>query len=176
MTHLTSSPSSPLPSTTPTAVSSPAHSNLDLTRFNSPQHDSTRADLSYPFETTNVNPVGQLNEYRARSPTGLIPERYLETIASRTSEQTHTRTVIDVEKGGKTKESKGFQFVTWKVDDPEDPRNWSNLYRWCTSSCLLIITPKLADRQYQQILPLYARSPSYKWHSQVLSLLVISRG
>lgn len=145
MTHLTSSPSSPLPSTTPTAFSSPAQSNLDLTRFNSPQHDSTRADLSYPFETTNINPVGHISEYRARSPTGLIPERYLEPIASRTSAQTHTRTVTDVEKGGKTKESKGFQFVTWKVDDPEDPRNWSDLYRWCTSSCFPTFTRKVAD-------------------------------
>lgn len=148
MTHHHSDPSSPLPSTTPTAVSSPTHSNLDLnlTRYNSPHHDPTRADLSYPFETSQINPVGHISEYRATSPTGLIPERILEPIASRTSALTRTRTVTDVEKGGKTGESKGFQFVTWKEDDPEDPRNWSNLYRWCTSFCFPTVPYKCADR------------------------------
>lgn len=135
MTRSPSSPSSPLPSATPTAVPSPVQSNLDLTRLNSPQHDPTRADLSYPYETDTINPVGRINEYRATSPTGLAPaERFLKPIASRTTAHTHTQTVTDVEKGEKGKDAKGWQFVTWKENDPEDPRTWSNLYRWCTSS------------------------------------------
>lgn len=148
MSHHPSSPSSPLPSTTPTAFSSPTHSNLDLdlTRYNSPQHDPTRADLSYPFETSQVNPVGHISEYRATSPTGLIPERVLEPIASRTLTLTRTRTVTDVEKGGKTTEPKGgFKFVVWKENDPEDPRNWSKLYRWCTSFRCSAVKCKCAD-------------------------------
>lgn len=36
--------------------------------------------------------------------------------------------MIDPEKANRVKD---VLLVTWLEDDPEDPRNWSTLWRWC---------------------------------------------
>lgn len=91
-----------------------------------PTHDSERVDLSFPSQTTDVARAGFTDEYRATTRTGLIrADTALRPIPSRAS-ATPTVLVGDVEKN----RLKDVRFVTWRDSDPEDPRNWSNAYRW----------------------------------------------
>lgn len=83
-------------------------------------HVPTNPDPSYPSGTTEVERVGMTDEYRVASPTGLtaLPAATAEAISKLT----------DLEKG---RDLKDVELVVWKENDPEDPRNWSKLYRWC---------------------------------------------
>jgi multidrug resistance protein len=70
-------------------------------------------------------------EYTVETSTGLVPEKTLEQIRSRTSTsftKAHTPNEVDtdLEKGGKGP----TEFVTFTIDDPEHPYNWSRAYRW----------------------------------------------
>ncbi|KAI5288395.1 hypothetical protein KEM54_005239 [Ascosphaera aggregata] len=58
--------------------------------------------------TRQVNSDANLNEYLQETPSGLIPKR--------------TKT-----KDGKEEE---WELVTWKQNDPENPRNWSKARKW----------------------------------------------
>lgn len=100
-----------------------------------PTHDSGRADLSFPAQTTDVAQAGYTDEYRATTRTGLIrADAALRPIPSRVS-ATPTA-LLDAEKT----HLKDYQLVTWKEGDPEDPRNWSKTYRWyITAVCALSV-------------------------------------
>ena len=102
---------------------------LTLTRTRSHQsHDETRPDLSFPFSTTDRERGGYTNEYRAVSDTGYVPaDLALRPVPSRVYRL--PQALADPEKAAALKQMK---LVTWKEDDPEDPRNWSTTYRWCT--------------------------------------------
>ena len=90
-------------------------------------HDSRRPDISFPYETTDINRGGLTDEYRAVTEAGFVPaDTALRPIPSRLPQT--PQALRDPEKAQTIKDVK---FVTWKPDDPEDPRNWSNTYRWC---------------------------------------------
>lgn len=91
-------------------------------------HDPERADLSFPSQTTNVQYAGFTDEYRKVTHDGLIPaDLALRPIPTHV---THVPAALgDSEKAVKLHD---VQLVTWKEDDPEDPRQWSAAYRWCS--------------------------------------------
>ncbi len=111
--------------------------DLTLTRTRTHEsHDEGRPDISFPFGTTDTNRGGFTNEYRAVSHTGFLPaDLALRPVPSHVYRL--PQALADPEKA---RELKQMKLVTWKEGDPEDPRNWSALYRWCTSTFYVIAT------------------------------------
>ncbi|KAJ8521346.1 hypothetical protein ONZ45_g1920 [Pleurotus djamor] len=101
-----------------------------------PSHDPQSPDLSYPEQTTEVEKFGLTGEYRQTSPTGLVPMPF-EVQKGITEQQglppSVTQSSDNLEKGSPT-----IQLVVWKENDPEDPRNWSKLYRWYLTAVFAI--------------------------------------
>ncbi|OSD04427.1 MFS general substrate transporter [Trametes coccinea BRFM310] len=111
--------------------------DLRLTRTRTHEsHDDTRPDLSFPFGTTDLNRGGFTNEYRAVSETGYLPaDLALRPVPSHVYRL--PQALADPEKA---RELKQMKLVTWKEGDPEDPRNWSSLYRWyITAVCAIAV-------------------------------------
>ncbi|KAJ5923367.1 MFS multidrug transporter [Penicillium verhagenii] len=68
-------------------------------------------------------------EYVTETRTGLVPQAALQQLRSHTSSVTHTSNEdqnFDIEKGPK----EPVEYVTFTIDDPENPHNWSRKYRW----------------------------------------------
>ncbi|KAJ7735133.1 MFS general substrate transporter [Mycena maculata] len=98
----------------------------DLERIPSRTHDDWAPDLSFPFQTTDTTEGGFTDEYRVSTKSGFIDARHaLHPVLSRVAETPHA--LSDLEKAEKLTKTK---LVTWKENDPEDPRNWSALWRW----------------------------------------------
>lgn len=89
-------------------------------------------DFNFPEVGRESDPVFP-EEYTLETATGLVPEQTLEQIRSRTSVATSRRRRTsqptipeeDLEKANEPSE-----FVTFTIGDPENPQNWSSLYRW----------------------------------------------
>ena len=80
-------------------------------------------DPNYPDVGREENPVFP-EEYTLETETGLVPEVTLEKIRTeRPPAEAPFRK--ELEKGPKTAE-----FVTFTLHDPDNPHNWSRLYRW----------------------------------------------
>ncbi|TFK56897.1 MFS general substrate transporter [Heliocybe sulcata] len=87
-----------------------------------PSHTTAAPDLSFPYQTTDYLRTGLTNEYREVDPAGVVPlSGALYRAPTKNAGQ------VDVEKARILKD---VQLVVWKVDDQEDPRNWSKAYRW----------------------------------------------
>ncbi|OJZ80266.1 hypothetical protein ASPFODRAFT_53633 [Aspergillus luchuensis CBS 106.47] len=80
-----------------------------------------RLDYNYPDIGRPASPIFP-EEYVLETRTGLVPERTLEQIRTRPS-------TVSPE-GLEEAISKGAEFVTFTVGDPEHPYNWSRWYRW----------------------------------------------
>lgn len=92
-------------------------------------HDPNRADLSFPFATTNTAQGGFTDEYRTVTRTGYMPANTaLRPIPSHVS--VTPPALRDPEKLRTLSHTK---LVTFVPDDPEDPRNNSYAYKWCKS-------------------------------------------
>ncbi|KAI0682794.1 MFS general substrate transporter [Cytidiella melzeri] len=92
-----------------------------------PTHDPNAVDLSFPFQSTNIDEGGFTDEYRVLSKTGFIPaDKALHPIPSHLPN--HTPHVY--EDPEKARALKDVQLVTFVPNDLEDPRNHSKLYRW----------------------------------------------
>ena len=88
-------------------------------------HDPNRADLSFPYQTTDIDEGGFTNEYRSATTTGLIKfQNALRPVPSRLIKGA----LDDPEKA---KRLRDMHLVTWLENDPEDPRNWSKTWKWC---------------------------------------------
>ncbi|KAI0060497.1 MFS general substrate transporter [Artomyces pyxidatus] len=92
-------------------------------------HNEENPDLSFPFSTIDVERAGITDEYREVNKAGTVPlSKELSRARSRiASPRPVPKLLSDPEKASNLKD---VQLVVWKPDDPEDPRNWSNLYRW----------------------------------------------
>lgn len=130
------------PSTTPTLAglddneparqSSPPSSPVIISKpHRAPTHDPNRPDISFPFGTTNIQEGGITDEYRVTSKTGYIAadSNALHPVPTHVSQAPHA--LKDPEKAAELEKVK---LVTWLDNDPEDPRNWSNTYKWCRHS------------------------------------------
>ena len=90
-------------------------------------HDENLPDISFPFITTDINRGGLTNEYRAFTREGYVSaDHALRPIPTHVSDIPGD--LKDPEKAARLRDMK---LVTWLPDDPEDPRNWSNMYKWC---------------------------------------------
>jgi hypothetical protein len=94
----------------------------------------------------NSRPQQQQFESIARTPTQRA--RYLEgedliNLPSRTlgndadleeyTAETATGQILKEVKSNKTGDIERYELVTWKINDPENPKNWSKAYKWwCT--------------------------------------------
>ncbi|WWC90273.1 uncharacterized protein L201_005206 [Kwoniella dendrophila CBS 6074] len=106
-------------------------------------------DLSFPYITTDIDRGGITDEYRTETKKGFIslddPENGLKPIQSRLSTLHGDKFALHNNKGKKDEE-KGEsldkkKLVTWLENDPQNPRNWSNAYRWLITgivSCAVI--------------------------------------
>lgn len=116
-----------------------AYPKLEMDGRTPLSHDGARADLSFPFETTDLERGGMTDEYRIVSRLGMIPaDEALRPIPSRLY---RIPTALRREKGI----LRETQLVTWRENDPEDPRNWSNSYRWCRSSTYSLLRKYISD-------------------------------
>ena len=107
-------------------MAEPNHtSNLDHQH-----HPVTGLDaVNFPANT-EAGPL--TDEYLVRTTSGFISASREEAKVSRHHDQepnSNTTTIVegqsDLEKG-----SQDIKLVTWKIDDPEDPRNWSFGIKW----------------------------------------------
>jgi hypothetical protein len=49
------------------------------------------------------------------------------------TEETTSGQILKEVKSNKTGEVQRYELVTWKINDPENPKNWSKAYKWwCT--------------------------------------------
>ncbi|KAJ6562912.1 major facilitator superfamily domain-containing protein [Mycena sp. CBHHK59/15] len=106
----------------------------ELNRIRSKTHDDRAADLSFPYQTTDVSAGGVTDEYRVSTKSGLMDARSaLHPVLSRVAERPSA--LADPEKAEQLAK---IQLVTWTENDPEDPRNWSAAWRWCKSHITLV--------------------------------------
>lgn len=89
-------------------------------------HDVGLSETPPPVDYNYIDVQSQDNpefpeEYVVETRTGLVPETALQQLRSRPSSQT-----LDVEKGPK----EPVDYVTFTINDPENPHNWSRAYRW----------------------------------------------
>ena len=88
-------------------------------------------DYNYPTVGHDSDPVFP-EEYTLETNTGLVPQKTLEQIRSHGSaSSTQIGTPAnelntDLEKGG----NGPTEFITFTINDPEHPYNWSRAYRW----------------------------------------------
>lgn len=93
-------------------------------------------DYNYPDVGRVTDPVFP-EEYTIETATGLVPEQTLEQVRSRTHTGTRTSAVTGTQapdhaafSGNLEKAPEPMEFVTFTIGDPENPYNWSHLYRW----------------------------------------------
>ncbi|GJP87298.1 hypothetical protein CBS63078_10552 [Aspergillus niger] len=80
-------------------------------------------DVNYPELGRPADPLFP-EEYTVETQTGLVPVRTLERIRS-SATGGRRPSAPTVEKAGKP-----YEFVTFQINDPANPLNWSRLYRW----------------------------------------------
>lgn len=69
--------------------------------------------LNLPSRTLSNN--ARLDEYTQETVDGQIPKRVLSNKSGRIED---------------------YDLVTWKIDDPENPKNWSKAYKWWCTMCV----------------------------------------
>ncbi|ORY35073.1 putative membrane transport protein [Naematelia encephala] len=111
-----------MPHSPPTAEK-PLQREPSQTRHHAP-------DLAFPYLTTATSRGGFTEEYRAETQRGYIsfddPDLGLQRTRSRATTLHRQATLRDTELGDISEK----KLVSWKTDDPENPRNWSTLRRW----------------------------------------------
>ncbi|KAH8895565.1 MFS general substrate transporter [Thozetella sp. PMI_491] len=82
-------------------------------------------DVNYPEVGREEEPIFP-EEYTLETATGVVPEEALQQIRSHASAARRpARSGTELEKATEPRD-----FVTFKFADPENPRNWSNTFRW----------------------------------------------
>lgn len=108
-------------------VSTPYESATNLQDPQLSHHNPNLPDLSFPFQTTNIEQGGFTEEYRTVTRTGFMnADTALRPIPTHVS--VAPLALQDPEKARNLKHTK---LVTFVPNDPEDPRNHSNLWKWC---------------------------------------------
>ena len=92
-------------------------------------HDPNRPDLSFPFQTTNIDQGGFTDEYRMVTKEGYVPAE----LALRPIPSHHSVTPPALRDPEKHRDISDKKLVTFVPDDPEDPRNHPNWFKWCKS-------------------------------------------
>lgn len=115
---------------------SPESGHLSMSRVETREtlHDTGISEVPPTVDYNYIDVEGQDNpefpeEYVVETRTGLVPQEALRQLRSRTSLATQVPSEgrdTDVEKGPK----EPVDYVTFTMGDPENPHNWSRLFRW----------------------------------------------
>lgn len=126
-----------------------------------PTHDSRNPDLAYPVLTTAIShPTG---EYRETTETGIVsgtdlvrqitgaaaPSLHRAPTRQRQQAETTAAVAARVPSASGLSDSdierlEKFQFVTFKTEDREDPRQWSNAFKWYVTAVVAIAVVQVA--------------------------------
>lgn len=100
-----------------------------------PRSDQTHTDASTPMEAIRTTSLGANNH-------GPIPDDYLDLPVREVNDgadlreyitETRTGEIIKPIKSNVTGKTEDWKMVTFTIDDPENPKNWSKAYKWyCT--------------------------------------------
>lgn len=125
----------------PSSSSSSSSKNNDnyddtyLTKQLSPQ--PPYPDVNYPSHREERPEFPE--EYTIETERGLVPQRTLERIRSNAT--TTTSKQGDEEKGP---DERNIEFITFKTNDPDNPHNWSKLYKWYITMVASILVVAVA--------------------------------
>jgi len=66
----------------------------------------------------------------------------IRTLSNEANLEEYTQETIDGQISrihtNKTGKIERYELVTWKVDDPENPKNWSKAYKWWCTMCVAV--------------------------------------
>ncbi|KAK9312381.1 major facilitator superfamily domain-containing protein [Lipomyces starkeyi] len=91
-------------------------------------------DVNFPFSTENEEQAVFPEEYNIETETGLVPVTTLRSLRNATSE---TETIP----GAKQQE---IEYVTFMIDDPENPMNWSTWCKWTVTVLVSVLVIAVA--------------------------------
>lgn len=111
----------------PTSLPTPNESDVHIQDPAKMHHDPNRADLSFPFMTTNIEQGGFTDEYRTVTKEGYVHA----DLALRPIPSHHSDIPGALRDPEKARELSNKKLVTFVPDDPEDPRNLSYWFKWC---------------------------------------------
>lgn len=92
-------------------------------------------DFNYPSIPDGTEPEFP-EEYTLETQTGLVPVASLERVRSRTSALLYSKEESELEKEIDF-EKDSTECVTFTLNDPENPKKWSRLYKWI---CTIIVS------------------------------------
>lgn len=108
--------------------------DVEAQRVDSRAERESRVDVNYPVYTTDAD-VPQFQEYTAETADGLVPLASISS-AQPPVELQRTETVLSraitrmQSELGAELAPDNIEFVTWRLNDPENPRNWSRPRKW----------------------------------------------
>lgn len=105
-----------------------------------PTYSPARPDLAYPSLTTAISQP--TDEYRETTETGIVSGQDL--VRQLTQVVTPARRIPTRLSADDVERLEKFQFVTFKTIDPEDPRQWSYLYRWYITGVVAMAVVQVA--------------------------------
>lgn len=113
-------------------------------RDSSSDSSSTKFDETHAqdFANTGFQPITTSHTRSASQPTGEelvnLPSRTLSHDANleEYTQETTEGHILKTVKSNKTGNLERYELVTWKIDDPENPKNWSKAYKWWCTMCV----------------------------------------
>lgn len=113
-------------------------------RDSSSDSSSTKLDETHAqdFAQTGFQPITVSHTRTTSRPTGEdlvnLPSRTLSNDArlEEYTEETGEGTILKTVKSHQTGKYERYELVTWKINDPENPKNWSKAYKWWCTMCV----------------------------------------
>lgn len=114
------------------------------TRASSSDSSSTKLDETHAqdFAQPGFQPINTSHTRTSSRPTGEdlvnLPSRTLSNRArlDEYTQETAEGTILKTVRSRQTGKYERYELVTWKVDDPENPKNWSKAYKWWCTMCV----------------------------------------
>jgi hypothetical protein len=113
----------------------------DFAPSDAPARRSTDSSAS---DSTHVEPIKTQPIRREPTHDGVdvvnLPTR---TLSNDAHLEEYTKETIDGQilrevRSRATGKTERYELVTWKVDDPENPKNWSKAYKWWCTMCVAL--------------------------------------
>ena len=113
-------------------------------RDSSSDSSSTKMDETHSqdFAQTGFQPIAISHTRTTSHPTGEdlvnLPSRTLSRDANleEYTQETSEGHILKSVKSNKTGKFERYELVTWRIDDPENPKNWSKGYKWWCTMCV----------------------------------------
>lgn len=113
-------------------------------RDSSSDSSSTQLDETHAqdFAQTGFQPIRTTQTRDPSQPSGEdlvnLPSRTLSNDArlEEYTQETGQGHILKTVKSRHTGEFERYELVTWKINDPENPKNWSKAYKWWCTMCV----------------------------------------